>query len=226
MNKFIRSLCLALGLMLCIGLSSTAVFAAEPETSENDSRMVTINYYQLAEMEGGEEYDDYVGSEQVEVKYGVEYIMPEDLHHIPDGYVLIPRPFWLDKIVIDEERNEGTAYVRKVSSIPETTEPEVTEPETTEPATTEPEVTEPETTKPETTEPEVTEPETKPNETVPETKPSETTPATKPNADNSGKDNVPKTGDESHLMLWTAVASVSLIGVGAVVFTMKKKAAR
>ncbi len=310
MNKFIRKMCLALSLVLCVSLAATSVFAAEPETREGEtSRMVTVTYKQMIVDENtGDMEDKILGSEQIEIEYGVMYIVPADLSHIPEGYKLLgsngirirdtqtaisvyvvvdpanpPKPtepevtepeiednsrmvtvtymrlieddegelvdevlgteqvevqygaeyISLDQlshipegykllsplgVKIDDSRNEAWAYVAKdPANPPKPTEPEVTEPETTEPEETVPE-----------TEPDVTVPETKPDVTVPETKPNETTPATKPTETkpNAEKDDVPKTGDESHLVVWTSAAAISLIGVGAVVVTMKKKETR
>ena len=94
---------------------------------------------------------------------------------------------------------------------PEPTEPEPTEPEPTEPEPTEPEPTEPEPTEPEPTEPEPTEPEpTEPEPTEPE--PTETKP-TEPKPTKPGNDDVPDTGDDSHLILWALMAGFSVIAL-------------
>ena len=99
---------------------------------------------------------------------------------------------------------------------PEPTEPEPTEPEPTEPEPTEPEPTEPEPTEPKPTEPEPTEPEsTEPKPTEPEStepKPTEPKP-TEPKPTKPGNDDVPETGDDSNVVLWSMLLCFSAFGL-------------
>ncbi len=98
--------------------------SAEFTSEKNNSRMVTVIYKIMVTNEAGNDIDEKIlGTEQVEVEYGTEFIKPEALSNIPEGYKLLNAL----GVFVTDSMTEVSAYMTTDPSVPtQPTEPEVT----------------------------------------------------------------------------------------------------